>query len=78
LKTGLEITAADIPADGFGFAARSERKDLDTAEYGLTLSTVNFVFVIGDPYQPLGAPIVAFKHAYWWDHRDLWVVKRER
>ena len=73
---GLEITADDIPADGYWFNARSEQKDLDTAEYGLSLTTPDCV--IGEIYRHLGAPIAMHRHAHWWGHQDLWVVKRER
>ena len=37
------ITLDDIPADGFLFRANSEQDDLDTVEYGSTLSTPDFV-----------------------------------
>jgi len=72
----LQITADDIPADGFWFRATSEQHDLDFDEYGLSLTTPDFV--IGEIHRQIGAPIVAYKHAHWWDHQDLWVVKREK
>ena len=70
----MGITPADIPADGFWFRAGSEQFDLDTADYGTTISTPDFV--IGEIFRQTGAPIVAYRHAGWWEHQDLWVVKR--
>ncbi|APW60258.1 methyltransferase domain-containing protein [Paludisphaera borealis] len=73
---GLQITAEDIPADGFWFQARSEQHDLDAEEYGLTLSLPNFV--IPEVHRVVGSPIANYKQAEWWFHQDLWIVKRER
>ncbi len=73
----LEITPADVPSDGFWFSAHSEQDDLDTAEYGCTLATPDFV--IPEIYrQTGGAPIVIYKFGHWWEHQDLYVVKREK
>ena len=71
---GLKVAPEEIPADGFWFRADSEQKDLDTAEYGLSLTTPDFV--IGEIYRMLGAPIALYRHGYWWTQHDLWVVKR--
>ena len=73
---GLKVTPEEIPADGFWFRADSEQKDLDTAEYGLSLTTPEFV--IGEIYRTLEAPIALYRHGYWWTEHDLWVVKREK
>jgi hypothetical protein len=73
---GLQITPDDIPADGFWFQARSEQHDLDAAEYGLTLSLPHFV--IPEVHRVVGAPIANYKQAGWWEHQDLWIIKRER
>jgi hypothetical protein len=70
------LTPEDIPADGFWFKPLTEQKDLDSEEYGATLTTPDFV--IGEIYRQTGAPIVAFKHGEWWTHQDLWIVKREK
>ena len=72
----LGITHRDIPADGFYFSAQSEQHDLDQAEYGSTLCTP--YFVIGQIKRLSGASIALYKQAYWWEHQDLFVVKRER
>jgi Methyltransferase domain len=73
---GLKVAPEEIPADGYWFRADSEQKDLDTAEYGLSLTTPDYV--IGEIYRTLGAPIALYRHGYWWNEHDLWVVKREK
>jgi cyclopropane fatty-acyl-phospholipid synthase-like methyltransferase len=60
--------------DGFFFRPQSEQKDLNTSEYGSTVSTPDFV--IAEIFKHTGAPIVSYKHAHWWEHQDLWIVKR--
>jgi SAM-dependent methyltransferase len=72
---GLGIRPNDIPADGFWFSAQSEQRDLDTATYGSALCTPDFV--INEIDRLAGASIVLNRHAHWWDHQDLFVVKRE-
>ena len=70
----IGITLHDIPADGFWFRAQSEQSDLDTAVYGSALCTPEFV--VHEIDQLPGASLALFKHAHWWDHQDLFVVKR--
>jgi SAM-dependent methyltransferase len=72
----LGITPDEVPADGFWFSAHSEQSDLDATEYGSTLCTPDFV--IREVNRSAGASIAMFKHAHWWEHQDLFVVKRER
>jgi Methyltransferase domain len=72
----LGITPNEIPADGFWFSKQSEQRDLDKAEYGSSLCTPNFV--ISEINRLTGASIAQYKPAHWWDHQDLFVVKRER
>jgi SAM-dependent methyltransferase len=74
--TGLQIKPEVIPADGFWFRPESEYKDLDAAEYGLSLTTPDFM--IGEISRTLGSPVALYRHAYWWYEHDLWVVKREK
>jgi SAM-dependent methyltransferase len=73
---GLQITAEDVGPDGFWFHAHSEQHDLDAEEYGVTLSLPEFV--IPEVHRMVGAPIANYKQAAWWNHQDLWIVKRER
>ena len=70
------ITPDDIPSDGFLFRTNSEQGDLDTVEYGSTLSTPDFV--INEIYRHVGAPIASYKQASWWGYQDLWVVKKDK
>jgi hypothetical protein len=70
----LGITPIDIPSDGFWFSAHSEQRDLDTAVYGSALCTQDFV--VNEIEQLPGASLALYKHAHWWEHQDLFVVKR--
>ena len=70
----LGITPIDIPGDGFWFSAHSEQRDLNTAVYGSALCTRDFVVNAID--QLPGGSLALYKHAHWWEHQDLFVVKR--
>ncbi len=72
--TDFAIKPEDIPADGYWYQSFSEQKDLDTEEYGMAMTTPDFV--VGEIYRQLRAPIAVFRHAYWWGDQDLWVVER--
>jgi 2-polyprenyl-3-methyl-5-hydroxy-6-metoxy-1,4-benzoquinol methylase len=65
----------EIPADGFWFAAMSEQADLSTAEYGMTIVTPEFV--THEVLAQTGRPIYDYRHAYWWEHQDLWIVEKD-
>jgi SAM-dependent methyltransferase len=71
--TGLSL---DDFQDGFWFSPQTEQHDLDTSEYGFTISMPEFV--VGEIYRELRCPIVLYKYAEWWKVQDLWVVKREK
>jgi len=68
--------AGGIPldSDGFGFVPASEQKDLDTAEYGGACTAPAFVF--REASVPCDGRIVYFREGVWWEHQDLYVVKR--
>ena len=74
--TDFAIKPEDIPADGYWFQALSDQKDIDTAEYGTTMTTP--ACVIGEIYRALRSPIAVFRPDFWWGDQDLWVVKREK
>jgi SAM-dependent methyltransferase len=62
--------------DGYWFRADSEQLDLPGEEYGLMATTPAYVCerikeLPGNPR------IVAFNEGLWWDHQDLWVVRRQ-
>ena len=64
----------EIPADGFFFTAMSEQGDISTAEYGSTIVTPDFVR--REARERTGEEVFDYKHAFWWNHQDLWVVKK--
>lgn len=64
----------DMPESGFWFAADSEQKDLDTAEYGQTIVSRDFVFKALDRLPNVKLEIAS--PAAWWTHQDLWVVSK--
>jgi hypothetical protein len=61
--------------DGFWFEASSEQQDLDTANYGQTLTSKEFVRarIAELPH----ATLVELREGDWWGHQDLYVVKNE-
>lgn len=64
-----------IPEDGFWFKAQSEQLDLDVADYGLTLVTKEFVEK--EVFKQIGRPIELYKEGFWWEHQDLYIVRKE-
>ena len=65
-----------IPDNGFWFAPQSEQKDLDTSEYGSTI--VSLDFVTNAVKQNLTDTIWLYRHAYWWEHQDLYVIRKRK
>jgi SAM-dependent methyltransferase len=63
----------EIPADGIWFLKDSEQSDLSTAEYGSSIVTEDFVKQ--QVLEQTGQAIFDYKHAFWWAHQDLWIVK---
>src|SRR5438105_4379127 len=61
-------------ADGFYFAAGSEQRDLDSAEYGSTI--VKPRYVLGELARLKAWTAVHFQEGYWWNHQDLYVWRR--
>ncbi|WP_157559241.1 class I SAM-dependent methyltransferase [Hydrogenophaga crassostreae] len=65
---------AIVGESGFWFNENSEQADLDTADYGSTITTPKFV---REEIAKLeGAVELAHHEAYWWTHQDAWVVKK--
>ena len=60
---------------GYWFRAESEQQDLDVSEYGQTLVTPEWVFqrILTLPH----AQPCFFQQAYWWEHQDVYVVRRD-
>lgn len=68
------ISHAKIDSTGFWFNENSEQSDLDTAEYGTTITTPAFV---REEIRKLeGAQEVEFCEGFWWTHQDAWVVRK--
>ena len=59
---------------GYWFRPDSEQKDLDGSEYGQTIVTPAYVFRQLDPLSD--AWPCFFQQAYWWEHQDVYVVRR--
>jgi SAM-dependent methyltransferase len=68
------VTPEQIPADGIWFSSWSEYKDLDSDEYGMTITRPDYV--ISEIYRVLRSPIAVYRPDYWWGDQDLWVVER--
>jgi len=71
----LRMSREAMP-DGFWFAPESEQKDLDSAQYGTTISLPEFV--VRELHRETNTRIVMHKQAYWWEYQDLWVLEHGR
>jgi len=60
--------------NGYWFKAESEQKDLDSEEYGQTIVTPGYVFRRISAYAD--AQPAFFKEGYWWQHQDVYVIRR--
>jgi hypothetical protein len=74
LLSAPHLGGPSVPADGFWFRADSEQKDLPVADYGLSLVTREFVE--RELQKVAGAPVDLFRQGFWWEHQDLYVVRR--
>ncbi len=63
-----------IPDEGFWFSPQSEQGDLDTSDYGLTIVTLDFV--ANAVRQNFADPLWLYRYAYWWEHQDLYVIRK--
>jgi len=59
--------------EGFFFHADSEQKDLDKAEYGMTVTTPKYV--VDRICSESGFSLKYFREGHWWGHQDLYVVQ---
>jgi SAM-dependent methyltransferase len=64
------------PEGGIWFHPVSEQKDLDGSEYGTTVVTPEYVEK--QVRERLGTRIHLRRLGYWWQHQDLYVVRRKR
>jgi 2-polyprenyl-3-methyl-5-hydroxy-6-metoxy-1,4-benzoquinol methylase len=61
------------PATGFGYRAESEQHDLNTAEYGMAVSTPNYV--IRQIERHTKCQLVGFRSGVWFGLQDEWVIR---
>jgi hypothetical protein len=74
-KSLPHLGSPEIAEDGFWFAPCSEQSDLSTADYGQTVVTREFVDrALADA---VGGSVAFYREAYWWEHQDLYVVRRD-
>ena len=68
----MEIPSLDD--DGFYFAAQSEQRDLDKAEYGTTVVRPGFVISQIEALPNVELRLV--RCGLWWGHQDLYVLAK--
>ncbi|HEX3862950.1 MAG TPA: methyltransferase [Stellaceae bacterium] len=59
---------------GFGFLTKSEQADLNTSEYGTSISAPHYV--IPAIYSATGGRIVSFAPCCWFGIQDEWIVRK--
>ncbi len=67
------LTQCQLDDEEFFFHPSSEQKDLDTAEYGTTISSARYVLRLA-----FGMPNLRlryFHEGFWWEHQDLYVFQ---
>jgi hypothetical protein len=69
----LKSSGIHVGEDGFGFRPTSEQKDLNSAEYGLTISHPRFVLPI---LNELGLRVVRYEEGVWWGTQDAYLCMR--
>ena len=65
----------EIPESGIWFKPISEQKDLNMNEYGTSCVSLNYVE--RQVKQHLHTNIFSYKEAAWWEHQDLYIIKKE-
>ena len=64
-----------LDADGFNFSASSESQAIDTAEYGTTFTSEEFV--LARIAENMGADkLIHKKPVHFWNHQDAYVLAR--
>ena len=70
----LQARTEDFSEDGFWFEPWSEQHDLDPDDYGVNITAPSFV--VAEIHRATGAPLVAYKPAFWWSQQDFWILRR--
>lgn len=65
---------AVIDQTGFWFNENSEQSDLDTADYGTTITTPEFVRT--EIARLTDAKELRFYEGFWWAHQDAWAIEK--
>ncbi len=61
--------------DGFWFEPVSEQHDLDTSEYGTTVTSFEYVY---RQIKTTGClRLLQFREAFWWRHQDVFVTRKQ-
>ncbi|MBW1645006.1 MAG: methyltransferase [Deltaproteobacteria bacterium] len=66
----------EMDKDGFWFKAVSEQKDLDVNEYGMTVTLKKFVQTELNELENFD--LCFYEEAFWWEHQDVYVLKRQK
>jgi SAM-dependent methyltransferase len=74
LESWKMMGSPQLDDEGFWFKPESEQLDLETTEYGTTITTPDFVrnrlSTISD------ASLLSSKEGFWWGHQDVYIVQR--
>lgn len=74
-KTSMQhFPHAQLDSTGYWFEQSSEQGDLETAKYGQTITSKEFVDAHINELP--GAEYLANEPAGWWEHQDLYIVRR--
>lgn len=68
------MNSPELDEDGFWFQKHSEQDDLQTTEYGTTITSPSFV--LNEIGKIEGCRLFMLKTEFWWGHQDLYVVKK--
>ena len=69
------IPRCSFDGEGFYFAPMSEQKDLNAAEYGLTVAKTQFV--LEQIAKVPGLELQAVHEGFWWEHQDTYIVRKQ-
>ena len=63
-----------VEDDGFWFQLTSEQKDLDSDEYGMTVTLPKYV---KSEIKLLPEfTLIHFEEGYWWEHQDVYILRK--
>ena len=69
---GLDVK---LDSSGFFWNSASDQRDLGSRDYGT--SVVTFDYVHHSLRQLPKACLIRYQQAWWWNHQDLYVVRRQ-